>query len=204
MQQYLKTNDHLLVIIGPSGSGKSTAIRILASLELVEVTPSWTTRPPRPNETDESIEHVFVSTADFWRKEKDGFFIETAKMFDLPYLYGLPRVAFPQSGRIPTIMLRATLLPLVAKHYKKAEIYHIEDSVPRIEKRLIRRESAGETTGSRLANVKAEIKAGRKLADRIFVNGNIAPLVESIKKSLQNDFCLALLKEDSEYPDLTS
>jgi guanylate kinase len=188
MRPYLKPADPLLVIIGPSGGGKSTAIRILAKQGLVEITPSWTTRPARPNETNESVEHNFVSPAIFLQKEKEGFFMETAQMFGLPYLYGLPRIMVPQNSRIPAIMLRVNLLHLVAKHYKQALVYHIEDSKARIRERLRRRESAGEAPGSRLAGIEMEIKTGRQLANRIFVNENIDSLVEEIKQSLRNDF----------------
>src|SRR5436305_590449 len=83
----------VVVFIGPSGSGKSTVVRELASRGLVTVHPTWTTRPRRADEQQGSLEHRFVSDGEFDELCRRGCFIETVRLFGLPYRYGLPPLA---------------------------------------------------------------------------------------------------------------
>lgn len=185
---FLKPEGQLLVIIGPSGSGKSTVVQKLVSNGVVEVTPSWTTRPPRSGELDVSVEHEFVTEQHFNQKEKEGFFLETVKLFGLPYSYGLPRIKKPGKC-VPAVMLRAPLLSLLTKHYKNPVVYQVEDEYERIRKRLDVRTSEGEKQGTRLIDYQKELLAGRKLADRIFKNErDIDSLIKDIKVAINKDF----------------
>lgn len=126
----------ILVIIGPSGAGKSTVVNHLASEGLVFVNPTWTTRPPRPEELVVSLEHRFVSEKVFALKEKAGYFLETVQMFDLPYKYGLPELKPSKPDCISLIMLRAPLVERVYKYYTNFIVYQIEDSMQAIRRRL--------------------------------------------------------------------
>jgi guanylate kinase len=72
---YLKPTDRLLVIIGPSGAGRSSALRLLHDQKVVEVTPSWTTRPLRNDESEDTLEHRFVDEATFKQKAGEGYFL---------------------------------------------------------------------------------------------------------------------------------
>src|SRR3954451_2133494 len=101
----------VVVFIGPSGSGKSTVVRELADRGLVTVHPTWTTRPRRQDEQAGSLEHRFVSDAEFDRLCERGFFLETVTLFGLPYRYGLPPVGSPRAtGALDAVMLRAPLV----------------------------------------------------------------------------------------------
>ena len=82
----------LLVFIGPSGTGKSSVVRGLADRGVVTVHPTWTTRPRRRDELAGSVEHHFVSEAEFLRRRDDGFFLHSVQMFGMPYWYGLPTI----------------------------------------------------------------------------------------------------------------
>jgi guanylate kinase len=178
----------ILVIIGPSAAGKSTVIRQLVNQGLILVNPTWTTRPPRPGEIMEGVEHRFVSQKLFHQKQKEGYFHETVQMFGLPYHYGLPPVIKSTSRKPSLVMLRVSLLPLFNKYYPVNIVYQIEDSLPRIRKRLIARQLKGEKIGTRLEDYKKEIEAGRKKANRIFVNKNTDLLALEIKAALKEDF----------------
>lgn len=185
---FLKSADALLIIIGPSGSGKSSVIHELARREIIEVTPSWTTRPPRQGESENSVEHVFVSEQEFDKQRANGFFLEVVSLFDLPYRYGLPQVQAPKD-KLPLIMLRAPLLPMVPKHYNNPTIYQIEDDQPRVEERLGRREAEGEQQGTRLQDYQKEVSVGRHSASRIFTNqADIISLATSIEVAIKQDF----------------
>lgn len=187
--RYLRKDDPLLVIIGPSGTGKSTVVQELEKLGIVEVAPSWTTRPPRKEEIGISVEHAFVSEEEFLRHQKDGFFLEAVQLFNLPYLYGLPKIAVPGAGRVPTIMLRAGVLKLLPKHYSNVVIYQIEDDYKRVKERLAKRTEDGENQGSRLEEYDKELSLGRESAKRIFTNDkDISSLVADLAKAIEKDF----------------
>ena len=81
---------NILVLIGPSGAGKSTVARELIKQGIVSINPSWTTRPVR--EGEDELEHVFVDDKEFSRRASEGFFLDWAQPFDLPYSYGLPPI----------------------------------------------------------------------------------------------------------------
>lgn len=183
------TQDTLLVIIGPSGSGKSTLVRRLVADRLLQITPTWTTRPPRPNEAKDSIEHCFVSQAVFARQKARGLFIDTGEMPGLPFQYGLPKVVWPTDGKVPAIIIRASSLAKLPQHFHRYIIYHIEDTLEQTTKRLLARGQHGEAHQARLDNYSQEVAAGRQLADRVFHNtNNLEHVVRQIKTALVQDF----------------
>jgi guanylate kinase len=185
---YLKSDDRLLVIIGPSGVGKTSALKLLHDQKVVEVTPSWTTRPPRHDETDGTLEHRFVDNATFTAKANEGYFLDAAQLFDLPYRYGLPKLKKPSGSRVATVMLQASLLPLMDKHYTNYTIYQIEDEPQKVAERLRQRQDAGHDMGSRLEDYQKEIAAGRERANRVFTNdGTLEDLAGQIAAALIED-----------------
>lgn len=185
---YLKPDDRLLVIIGPSGTGKTSALKLLHDQGVVEVTPSWTTRPPRQDELNGTLEHRFVDDVTFTAKKDEGYFLDTAQLFNLPHWYGLPKLEKSQGSRVATVMLNADLLPLMDKHYSNYTIYQIEDELERAAERLQARQAAGHDMGSRLEDYKAEIVAGRMRAQRVFMNdGTLDGLAGRIAEALIED-----------------
>jgi guanylate kinase len=185
---YLKPDDRLLVIIGPSGVGKTSALRLLHDQRVVEVTPSWTTRPARQDETGGTLEHRFVDETAFLKKKDEGYFLGAARMFGLPYWYGLPKLEKSEGSRVATVMLQASLLPLMDKHYTNYTIYQIEDEPEKIAERLRERQAAGHDMGSRFEDYQAEIAAGRVRAQRVFTNdGTLEDLAGQIATALIED-----------------
>jgi guanylate kinase len=176
----------ILAVLGPSGSGKSSVVRELHRRGRIDVTPSWTTRPRRDDEQDGSVEHRFVDAEEFTARQNAGYFLEVVQMFGLPYRYGLPVVEPPVDGRLPAIMVRAPLMPLVHRHFPAHVAYQIEDGYQRAEERLRRR--AGDL-GTRLDGFEEECRLGREAAHRIFVNeGSIADLVDAVAGAVHQDF----------------
>jgi guanylate kinase len=79
----------LLVLAGPSGVGKGTIVEGLrARVPGLWVSVSYTTRPPRPGETDGQDYH-FVSRATFEGLRDAGGFVEWFEVYG--DLYGTPR-----------------------------------------------------------------------------------------------------------------
>ncbi len=76
----------IIVISAPSGAGKSTLVRRLrASLSGLAFSISYTTRPPRPGES-EGRDYFFVRPARFRRMIRAREFVEWAEVFG--HLYG--------------------------------------------------------------------------------------------------------------------
>ena len=176
----------ILVFVGPSGSGKSTVVRALHRRGVIAVTPSWTTRPRRSDEPGDTVEHRFVDEHRFGEHQRAGDFLEVVRLFGLPYAYGLPPVEPPGDGRVPAIMARATVLPLVERHFPDHVAYQIEDAYERARARLELRH--GEL-GTRMDGHEGERRLGRAVAQRIFVNtGTVDDLVDAVAAAVDEDF----------------
>ncbi len=187
--EYLNREDKLLVIIGPSAVGKTSVVKELQDREKVIVTPSWTTRPARKDETKRTIEHKFVTQDVFNIKKAKGYFLESVQLFKLPYWYGLPKILNPINKIIPVIMLRINLLTLLDKHYPNYIVYQIEDDFSKIKDRLNNRKKYGQEIGTRIDDYQYEINEGRKVAKRVFKNTTtVNKLADEIDKALLKDF----------------
>ena len=81
----------LFVIAAPSGTGKSTvARRLLAQVEELEFSVSYTTRAPRDAERD-GVDYCFVERPRFERMQAEGAFLESAAVFGELYGTGIER-----------------------------------------------------------------------------------------------------------------
>lgn len=185
---YLQPSRPLLVLIGPSATGKSTLGRVLQERGIIELTPSWTTRPLRTDEQVLKSEHIFCSEKEFLEKEQAGFFLKTVSLFGLHYRYGLPKVTVPEGSKIPAVILRAPLLDMLKEHYTNAVIYNIESEYSTIQKRLQERKSQGDNTKGRLEAYYAETELGRTWANRTFVNTQFDNLFDAVTTALRVDF----------------
>jgi len=174
-----------LVIIGPSGVGKSTMVQELSKQGVLVVWPTYTTRPARPDEKA-AIEHVFINKQQFADKKADGFFVSTVELFGLPYEYGLPRKQPKANGKVTCVMLRAPVIEQFAKHFNNFVIYQIEADMNSVSERLQKRE---QEMGNRLKNYQQELKLGRKLAARVFINdSDVNALTRQVKLAIVADF----------------
>jgi len=82
----------VFIISAPSGSGKSTLVhRLLASDPGLLFSISYTTRPPRPTETN-GVDYNFISRNDFEVRLARGEFLEYAEVFG--NYYGTNRETF--------------------------------------------------------------------------------------------------------------
>lgn len=164
-------------------------MRELHGRGVVTVTPSWTTRPLRDDEMAATVEHRFVTEEEFSRLEQAGLFLEVVQPFGLPYRYGLPAVEAPPGGRVSAIMVRAPLMPLVARHFPDHVVYQIEDSYDRVRQRLLARGRPPSELGTRLALYEQERSSGRDMAKRVFHNtASISDLADAVSRALVEDF----------------
>ena len=175
----------ILVIIGPSAAGKSTIADELQQQKLIHLTPIVTERPQRPGEL--GTNHIFVSKQEFSRRQEKGEILVSVQPFGLPHRYGLEAVKFPV-GRVASLILRADFLHLLARHYPNQIIYQIEASPEIAAQRLAQRQPTD--IGWRLDDYQRETDAGRRLANRVFINNqpDIKPLVKAMTTALRTDF----------------
>jgi guanylate kinase len=178
----------LLVIIGPSASGKSSVVRELQRRGLIRVHPTWTTRPPRDGEAGVSVEHRFVSQEVFDQLCHQDFFLETARLFGLPFRYGMPPIVVSDGGPIDTVMLRAPLVARMAAFFPDCLVYQISDIEKRTRRRMIERGSRPEEVAARMADNRREVAAGHRVSDRVFVNDSLlAVLIDRMAAALALD-----------------
>lgn len=77
---------NLFIVSAPSGAGKTSLVNaLLACNRQIDVSVSYTTRPPRPGEVDGKDYH-FVSREVFLAMAKNGDFLESAEVYG--NLYG--------------------------------------------------------------------------------------------------------------------
>ncbi|HFC52922.1 MAG TPA: guanylate kinase, partial [Gammaproteobacteria bacterium] len=71
----------LYIVAAPSGAGKTSLVKaLLEQLDELEVSVSYTTRPPRPGERD-GINYHFIDREGFQRMVAAGEFLEHAEVF---------------------------------------------------------------------------------------------------------------------------
>lgn len=71
---------NIFLVVAPSGAGKSTLVNaLLAKDPTIQLSVSYTTRPPRPGEVD-GREYHFVSVDDFKARRARGEFLESAEV----------------------------------------------------------------------------------------------------------------------------
>lgn len=71
---------NLFMVVAPSGAGKSTLVNALLARETnIQLSVSFTTRPPRPGEQS-GREYHFVDVSEFMQRRAAGQFIESAEV----------------------------------------------------------------------------------------------------------------------------
>ena len=85
----------VFIISAPSGSGKSTLVHhLLQTVSNLTFSISYTTRPPRPTETN-GVDYVFITREDFENRLARGEFLEYAEVFG--NYYGTNRESFERA-----------------------------------------------------------------------------------------------------------
>ncbi|MGN6472755.1 MAG: hypothetical protein ACTHK4_03775, partial [Mycobacteriales bacterium] len=117
----------IVALIGPSGAGKSTVARRLDAAGVVWVVPSFTTRPPRPEERWGSVDHRFCSEDEFNAMLSAGRFAATGSLPGLSYQYGLPTLP-KRPSRPFLVVCRAGNVEAVRRLGLRTIVYVVEAS----------------------------------------------------------------------------
>jgi len=180
----------LVIISGPSGVGKSTIVaRLFKICPELKLSTSATTRPKRPYEKDKE-DYLFLSEEEFFKREKNGEFIEWAKVH--AYYYGTPRDYIEKElEKGNTVVLEvdvqgaASIKELAIRGKIKAAsqvfVFLIPPSVDILAFRLKKRKTEKtEEQNYRLRSAIAELQVMEKY-DYIVVNDRVESAAEKIK-----------------------
>lgn len=151
---------NLFIVSAPSGAGKTSLVSaLLASNRQIDVSVSYTTRPPRPGEVDGKDYH-FVSREVFLAMAKHGDFLESAEVYG--NLYGTSQSwieAETASGR--DIMLEIDWQGAMQVRHKFPDcigIFILPPSLHALEVRLLgRKQDSAEVIAQRLRAAQADI-----------------------------------------------
>ena len=177
----------VVVLIGPGGVGKGTVARRLVERDgRLWLSRSWTTRPPRPHETD--ADYAFVGREEFARAIDEGRFLEWAEFHG--QLYGTPQPT-PPAGDDVLLEIDVQGAEQVRRLVPDAVVVLVtapDDSS--LEARLRGRGDDEAHVRARLASAPGEVARGRALADRVVVNddpdraaGEIVSILEGLRRA---------------------
>jgi guanylate kinase len=162
----------IFVLSGPGGVGKGTLVsRLLPTVDGVDLSRSWTTRPRRPGE--DAGAYVFVDRDQFLARVADGGFLEWTEFPANGHLYGTP-VPEERPGRDLLLEIEVDGARQVKDLVPDAVlIFVVAPSADDQEARLRNRGDAEEDVQRRLEVGRQETAVGTRLADHIVVNDDV-------------------------------
>lgn len=182
----------LVVLVGPSGAGKSTLARGLVTSGLVDLHPTWTTRPSRDGETTELSDHVFVDPAAFAAAEAAGRFVIVVELFG--HRYGLPPLAATDGQRPSLLLGRTQLLPLLDPLHLDPLVYAVTAQEQALHARQDQRRLTQDEKRARDAYDREERTL---VASRIFdtTRSDATQLLHEVASCLREDLAARALME---------
>ena len=184
MKENLNTDRRgmMIVLSSPSGAGKTSLSRkLLEKNKNLFLSISFTTRPPRPLEVNES-DYFFVSDEKFIDMLNKDEFLEHAKVFD--FYYGTPKKPVMnalKSGKdiLFDIDWQGTQQLMNSVQDDLVKIFVLPPSAKELEKRLLKRnQDTDETVKNRMSKASDEISHYAEY-DYIIINEDFD---ESLKK----------------------
>ena len=189
MRFQLERRGLLVVLSAPSGGGKSAVLkRLLRSDRQISYSVSYTSRPPRPKETD-GREFHFVSPPKFKKMIVAGEFYEHAEVHG--YLYGTSAIVIEEALRdrrdIAMDLDVQGGLNMKKRRPESILIFLMPPSMSLLERRLRRRASdAEEQIKIRMKNATREIKYWSRY-DYVVVNDRMDRTVSEVRQIIQSE-----------------
>jgi guanylate kinase len=173
---------NIFMVVAPSGAGKSTLVNaLLARDAAIELSISFTTRPPRPGEQD-GREYHFTDAADFLARRSRGEFLESAEVHG--HYYGTSRVWIEQrlgGGRDVLLEIDWQGARQVKSAFPHAVgIFILPPSIEALEARLHKRgQDSPQVIARRLLAAGAEISHAAEF-DYVIINENFDHALEQL------------------------
>ena len=189
MNNDLKNNRRgiLFVLSSPSGAGKTSLSRkLLERNKNLFLSISYTTRPPRPGEINES-DYYFIDDGKFNEMLKRNEFLESAKVFD--HYYGTPKspiIAAIESGKdvLFDIDWQGTQQLMNSLQDDLVKVFVLPPSAKELEKRLLKRnQDTNKTVKDRMSKASNEISHYAEY-DYIIVNEDFEDSLVNIESIL--------------------
>ena len=177
----------LFVLSSPSGAGKTSLSRkLLERNKNLFLSISYTTRPPRPGEINES-DYYFIDDGKFNEMLKKDEFLESAKVFD--HYYGTPKspiIAAIESGKdvLFDIDWQGTQQLMNSLQDDLVKVFVLPPSAKELEKRLLKRnQDTNKTVKDRMSKASNEISHYAEY-DYIIVNEDFEDSLVNIESIL--------------------
>jgi len=169
----------IFIISGPGGAGKGTLVdRLLVLDPKLWLSRSWTTRPRRPGEPESA--YCFVSRQEFLARVEQGRFLEYTEFLGTGHLYGTPNLD-PPEGHDVILEIELNGAQQVKERRPHAKlIVVVPPSAADQEARLRARGDNEEHIRRRLEVGAEEERLGRKIADAVVVNDDIARAAQEV------------------------
>lgn len=187
MENEIKKRGRLFVLSAPSGSGKSTVTdMILKRLPDLVYSVSYTTRPPRPGETD-GVEYNFISVERFKEMIGRDEFLEWAEVFGRFYGTGRAWVEEKLSaGRDVLADLDVVGAASVRKIMPEATlVFMVPPTAGELGRRLVsRRTESPEEARRRLGRARTEVDS-RHIYDFLLVNDDVERAADELAQIIR-------------------
>ena len=177
----------MIVLSSPSGAGKTSLSRkLLEKNKNLFLSISFTTRPPRPLEVNES-DYFFIDDKKFIDMLNKDEFLEHAKVFD--FYYGTPKKPVMNALKIGKDILfdidwQGTQQLMNSVQDDLVKIFVLPPSAKELEKRLLKRkQDTDETVKNRMSKASDEISHYAEY-DYIIINKDFDESLEKINSIL--------------------
>ena len=177
----------MFVLSSPSGAGKTSLSRkLLERNKNLFLSISYTTRPPRPGEINES-DYYFIDDGKFNEMLKRDEFLESAKVFD--HYYGTPKspiIAAIESGKdvLFDIDWQGTQQLMNSLQDDLVKVFVLPPSAKELEKRLLKRnQDTNKTVKDRMSKASNEISHYAEY-DYIIINEDFEDSLVNIESIL--------------------
>ena len=173
----------LFVVTAPSGAGKTSLVHaLLADAPLMQLSVSFTTRPPRPGEVD-GRDYVFVDQSGFARRRDAGEFLEWAEVHGNLYATSRAWIEDRIAAGVDIVLeIDWQGAVQVQRLFPDAVgIFIVPPSISALRERLTQRgQDSAEVIDARVAAAEIELKQAHRF-QYVIINQDFASALENLR-----------------------
>jgi guanylate kinase len=173
----------LFVVTAPSGAGKTSLVHaLLADAPLMQLSVSFTTRPPRPGEVD-GRDYVFVDQSGFAQRRDAGEFLEWAEVHGNLYATSRAWIEDRIAAGVDIVLeIDWQGAVQVQRLFPDAVgIFIVPPSISALRERLTQRgQDSAEVIDARVAAAEIELKQAHRF-QYVIINQDFASALENLR-----------------------